>query len=194
MKKVMKPGRRYFVINIDEPYAEEIYKVLKNGQMAKGEWPEGDISFEEWEKQTFGLDSENGLFDEQECRICGCTWNNACEGGCYWVEWDLCSRCSEKQELERLKKLIDEVPDFCPITKLRKCEHYVIGDNVVYLTNPAYDAYTLPEYNSETKEFFRTHYDMDDDNKEEYEFLCELDDLRNREDIQEIKKFYNIQD
>lgn len=33
--------------------------------------------------------------NEQKCRVCGCTWNNACEGGCYWVEDDLCSKCAE---------------------------------------------------------------------------------------------------
>jgi len=53
MKKWMKPGNKYFIINIDEPYAEKIYQVLKEGQIAKGEWPEGDISFEEWVKETF---------------------------------------------------------------------------------------------------------------------------------------------
>jgi hypothetical protein len=53
MEKHMKHGRRYFIINIDEPYAEKIYQVLKEGQIAKGEWPEGDISFEEWQHQTF---------------------------------------------------------------------------------------------------------------------------------------------
>lgn len=38
--------------------------------------------------------------DEQErrCRVCGCTQNNACPGGCYWVEYDLCSRCAGKPE------------------------------------------------------------------------------------------------
>ncbi|SFH34483.1 hypothetical protein SAMN05660649_04835 [Desulfotomaculum arcticum] len=46
MLKHMKPGREYFLINIDEPYALEIYEVLKRGQMAKNEWPEGDISFD----------------------------------------------------------------------------------------------------------------------------------------------------
>jgi hypothetical protein len=25
------------------------------------------------------------------CRICGCTDHRACEGGCWWVEPDLCS-------------------------------------------------------------------------------------------------------
>ncbi len=53
MLKEMKPGRRYFIINIDEPYAEKIYEILKQGQMKKGEWPEGDISFKEWKLQTF---------------------------------------------------------------------------------------------------------------------------------------------
>lgn len=32
--------------------------------------------------------------NHQVCRKCGCTWENACEGGCYWVEDDLCSRCA----------------------------------------------------------------------------------------------------
>lgn len=49
----MKPGRKYFIINLDEPYAEDIYKVLKKGQMKKSQWPEGDISFEEWVAKTW---------------------------------------------------------------------------------------------------------------------------------------------
>lgn len=53
MLKEIKPGRKYFLINIDEPYAEHIYEILKAGQIAKGEWPEGDINFEEWKKITF---------------------------------------------------------------------------------------------------------------------------------------------
>lgn len=53
MRKCMKPGRQYFIINIDETYAPIIYEILKYGQMQKGEWPEGDISFDEWKKITF---------------------------------------------------------------------------------------------------------------------------------------------
>ena len=30
------------------------------------------------------------------CRLCGCTENRACLGGCYWVEQDLCSACRPK--------------------------------------------------------------------------------------------------
>ena len=55
MKKIMKPGRNYFIVNIDEPYAEELYEVIKKGQIAKNEWPEGDISFAEWKAITFGM-------------------------------------------------------------------------------------------------------------------------------------------
>jgi len=53
MRKAMKLGRKYLLINIDEPYAEKIYAILKEGQMAKGEWPEGGIDFEEWKRRTF---------------------------------------------------------------------------------------------------------------------------------------------
>jgi len=31
---------------------------------------------------------------ERKCKVCGCTQNNACPGGCYWVEDDLCSACN----------------------------------------------------------------------------------------------------
>lgn len=37
---------------------------------------------------------------ERKCRICGCTFNNPCKGGCYWVEEDLCSKCAEKRQKE----------------------------------------------------------------------------------------------
>lgn len=38
----------------------------------------------------------NRAEDEQVCRVCGCTKNNACLGGCYWVEEDLCSACAKE--------------------------------------------------------------------------------------------------
>jgi len=44
---------------------------------------------------------DDPLFDEPACRICGCTEDHACEGGCVWVEdpeelGDLCSACLDK--------------------------------------------------------------------------------------------------
>ena len=38
-------------------------------------------------------------YPHRTCRVCGCTQDRACEGGCYWVEWDLCSKCSARAEL-----------------------------------------------------------------------------------------------
>ena len=36
------------------------------------------------------------------CRLCGCTDDVACPGGCWWIEEDLCNRCGEeaKNEIE----------------------------------------------------------------------------------------------
>jgi hypothetical protein len=31
---------------------------------------------------------------EPVCRVCGCTDERACDGGCIWAEADLCSRCA----------------------------------------------------------------------------------------------------
>jgi len=44
--------------------------------------------------RTLGTDPE----PEQTCRVCGCTHYHPCEGGCYWVEDDLCSACAETTE------------------------------------------------------------------------------------------------
>ena len=31
--------------------------------------------------------------DEAVCRVCGCSQDDACPGGCIWATPDLCSRC-----------------------------------------------------------------------------------------------------
>jgi hypothetical protein len=33
------------------------------------------------------------------CRVCGCTEEEACEGGCAWAEPDLCTACVEKESV-----------------------------------------------------------------------------------------------
>lgn len=30
---------------------------------------------------------------EPKCKICGCTDDHACKGGCYWAAPNLCSKC-----------------------------------------------------------------------------------------------------
>jgi predicted RNA-binding Zn-ribbon protein involved in translation (DUF1610 family) len=52
------------------------------------------LPLNEW-AMVQGFDSEDDE-SEQACRACGCTWDHACEGGCYWVEDDFCSKCAEK--------------------------------------------------------------------------------------------------
>lgn len=39
------------------------------------------------------------------CRKCGCKDYRACDGGCYWVEDDLCSKCVETTPTDRIMRL-----------------------------------------------------------------------------------------
>lgn len=67
-----------------------------------------------------------------KCRVCGCTDERACLGGCYWVEPELCSRCADKetkreknsssasskpyrQMIEEACLKLDFYSDFCPL-------------------------------------------------------------------------------
>lgn len=40
-------------------------------------------------------DNKHVIFKRKKCRVCGCTDDKACVGGCYWVEDDLCSQCKK---------------------------------------------------------------------------------------------------
>ncbi len=62
------------------------------------------LSREEAEKVLVSMEPEeygNPFDTGQKCRVCGCTWFNACEGGCYWVEDDLCSACADRTEAKQ---------------------------------------------------------------------------------------------
>jgi len=63
------------------PRQVDARKLVENEIRELG-WPEGELV-------------EEPLFDTRTCRVCGCTDEDACEGGCEWVEDDLCSRCAE---------------------------------------------------------------------------------------------------
>ncbi len=65
---------------------------LEIGSGIVGDWEDflrGDLPSDRWK-----VVASNVSIFEQTCRICGCTQNHACEGGCYWVEDDLCSSCA----------------------------------------------------------------------------------------------------
>lgn len=56
---------------------------------------------------------------EQQCRICGCTENQACPGGCTWVEDDLCNKCLPKYLKARRKEVAKELKRLEDICKYR---------------------------------------------------------------------------
>lgn len=45
---------------------------------------------------TVDEDEDADVPDMPRCRVCGCTDDFACEGGCIWAEADLCSRCARE--------------------------------------------------------------------------------------------------
>jgi hypothetical protein len=55
--------------------------------------PSYRLLLDDLETFTHGLEHYLGL--GSVCRMCGCSEHNACEGGCSWVEHDLCSACVE---------------------------------------------------------------------------------------------------
>jgi hypothetical protein len=69
-----------------------------------------DSRFEEEEIETPECNENDAVSigdfvdTDQVCRVCGCTWNTPCEGGCYWVEDDLCSKCAEIAEDSKEEK------------------------------------------------------------------------------------------
>lgn len=93
---------------------------------------------------------------------------------------------------EEARKRVDEAPNRCPITGLFKIESYYFDEGVVYGYSRPHDAYTLPTYDEENQEFNRVRIDMDNEFSRDYEFVCSLDDIKDREDFEEIKKFYGI--
>lgn len=44
----------------------------------------------------------------ETCRGCGCTNWAACEGGCWWVEDDLCSSCAIAVDVQTGDSLTDD--------------------------------------------------------------------------------------
>ena len=46
---------------------------------------------------------------KKQCKICGCTDEKPCAGGCNWIDFDLCSKCiSQNKKAEKLVGLREE--------------------------------------------------------------------------------------
>lgn len=48
----------------------------------------------------------------RQCRVCGCTDDCACLGGCYWVEYDLCSRCYNVMQFSKILATFDNIDSY----------------------------------------------------------------------------------
>lgn len=78
-----------------QPWLEEVAEAQADFLDALGDYLE--------EKNMPNLENLNSLVrvlsnavSLPRCRVCGCTDLCACEGGCSWVEPDLCSSCVDK--------------------------------------------------------------------------------------------------
>lgn len=79
---------------------------------------------------------------EQSCRECGCTQNNACPNGCWWVEEDLCSDCREIAEYPLEKEIH---------SRLSKLEYQTYGhsDNAEEMTDQLLELIRVSEVERE---------------------------------------------
>ncbi len=61
--------------------------------------PRAEHPFSNTPQTDPGASADDGLLERDDpearrCRVCGCTDDNACPAGCWWVEVDLCSECT----------------------------------------------------------------------------------------------------
>lgn len=134
-----------------------------------------------------------------KCRVCGCTWSSPCEGGCHWVEKDLCSRCDTELRNKKIEEVTEKSPGECPITGM-SFNGLVLEEDGSFtpVYGGPYTSYTIPEYYKDEKCFYRRVYDEDEGCwSEECQHFAELQELKEElssEKYEEIKKFYDIQD
>ena len=97
----------------------------------------------------------------------------------------------DKKE-EECKKLIEEAPEICPILGAIKCDSYWFEEGVVYVSQPAYYAFTIPEWDERNRIFNYISIDMDDGFTREDTFIDLEDLLDTGWTIKELEKLYNI--
>lgn len=93
---------------------------------------------------------------------------------------------------EEAFKRVKEAPNKCPILGWEKCDLYYFSEGVVYLSNPAFYAFTIPEWDEEDRSFSYYRIDMDNDFSIE-EFTIELDEIiEDGWSIKELEELYEI--
>jgi CRISPR/Cas system-associated protein Cas10 (large subunit of type III CRISPR-Cas system) len=115
--KGKEPNPSYIVVNLDEPYADTIMGIIKQGEEMK--------------------------HYKRTCRVCGCDDLHSCKGGCHWVEEDLCSFCHAKshlffitvKEIIATKEIAEKEPVIDPnatvlaeeLESQEACDSYIAG-------------------------------------------------------------------
>lgn len=69
------------------------------------------------------------------CRGCGCTDDHACEGGCFWVEDDLCSRCAAIEISDLLQAELKRCCDIRDAGRIRENDLQVIQEGAAALVD-----------------------------------------------------------
>lgn len=72
-------------------------------------------------------------------------------------------------EAKRFRELLKAMPKKHPFELAELCELYCYDDTPTYVTRPAYDAFTYPTYDRESRSFLYRHYDME---AEELDDVC----------------------
>lgn len=93
---------------------------------------------------------------------------------------------------EKCKELIKAAPEVCPILGAIKCKDYYFEEGVVYVSNPAYYAFTIPQWEKDSKIFTYVSIDLDDDFRREDIFIDLEDLLYAGWTIEELEKLYEI--
>ncbi len=65
------------------------------------------------------------------------------------------------KELEIFKYKLQIMPKRHPFENAKICTLYSYSNTPIYVTNPAYDAFTYPTYDKKSKTFNYQHYDME---------------------------------
>lgn len=86
---------------------------------AAGRWEEAAKAYERGLFSVYNLLNLGHVPDDSTCRVCGCTQDHACPGGCHWVEPNLCSACVENadQYVEQVIELADGYNNALPTGK-----------------------------------------------------------------------------
>lgn len=85
-------------LDVEDPCAgPALQRALVHATLAAAAASTVNAFLDDDEPEAWAQAFANGMVDEPACRICGCTQNRACVGGCSWVPdpvGPLCSACA----------------------------------------------------------------------------------------------------